>query len=53
MSLGGPIRFNAKGQVEGNQSAVIQNLNGKPSVTLPAALAEGHLVFPSPEYKQV
>jgi branched-chain amino acid transport system substrate-binding protein len=53
MSLGGPIRFNAKGQVEGNRSAVIQNLKGKPTVTLPADLAEGRLVFPAPEHKQV
>jgi branched-chain amino acid transport system substrate-binding protein len=51
MSLGGPIRFNAKGQVEGNRSAVIQNLKGKPTVVLPADLAEGALVFPSPEHK--
>jgi branched-chain amino acid transport system substrate-binding protein len=52
MSLGGPIVFNAKGQVEGNRSAVIQNLDGKPTVTLPADVAEGKLVFPSPEYKK-
>jgi branched-chain amino acid transport system substrate-binding protein len=53
MSLGGPIRFNAKGQVEGSRSAAIQNLNGKPTVVLPSEFAEGHLVFPSPDYKQV
>jgi branched-chain amino acid transport system substrate-binding protein len=51
MSLGGAIRFNAKGQVEGNRSAVIQNLKGKPTVTLPSELAEGKLVFPWPEHK--
>jgi branched-chain amino acid transport system substrate-binding protein len=52
MSLGGPIAFNAKGQVEGNRSAVIQNLDGKPTMTLPADFAEGKLVFPSPDYKK-
>ncbi|HTU61452.1 MAG TPA: hypothetical protein VMF89_23515, partial [Polyangiales bacterium] len=52
MSLGGPIAFNAKGQVEGNRSAVIQNLDGKPTVTLPTDVAEGKLVFPSPEFKK-
>ena len=52
MSLGGPIAFNAKGQVEGNRSAVIQNIDGKPIVTLPSDVAEGKLVFPSPDYKK-
>jgi branched-chain amino acid transport system substrate-binding protein len=51
MSLGGPIRFNPKGQVEGNLSAAIQNLNGLPRVTLPAEYAEANVVFPSPDYK--
>jgi branched-chain amino acid transport system substrate-binding protein len=53
MSLGGPIKFNAKGQVEGNRSAVIQVLKGKPTVVMPADIAEGKLVFPSPDYRQV
>jgi len=52
MSLGGPIRFNPKGQVEGNLSAAIQNLKGKPSVTLPAEFAEAKVIFPSPDYKR-
>jgi branched-chain amino acid transport system substrate-binding protein len=52
MSLGGPIRFNPKGQVEGNLSAAIQNLKGKPSVTLPPEFAEAKVVFPSPDYKR-
>ena len=51
--LGGPIRFNAKGQVEGNVSACIQNLNLKPTVVLPAANAEAKPVFPAPDYKKV
>jgi branched-chain amino acid transport system substrate-binding protein len=52
MSLGGPIKFNAKGQVEGNLSAAIQNLKGKPTVTLPPEYAEAKVVFPSPDYKK-
>jgi len=52
MSLGGVIKFNPKGQVEGNLSAAIQNLKGKPTVTLPAAYAEAKVVFPSPDYKK-
>jgi branched-chain amino acid transport system substrate-binding protein len=51
VSLGGPIRFNAKGQVENNRSASIQILNGKPTITLPSDLAQGKLVFPAPDYK--
>src|SRR5688572_26752755 len=52
MSLGGAIKFNPKGQVEGNLSAAIQNLKGKPSVTLPAEFAEAKVIFPSPDYKK-
>jgi branched-chain amino acid transport system substrate-binding protein len=52
MSLGGPIKFNPKGQVEGNLSAAIQNLKGRPRVTLPEAYAEAKVVFPSPDYKR-
>jgi branched-chain amino acid transport system substrate-binding protein len=52
MSLGGAIKFNAKGQVEGNLSAAIQNLKGRPTVTLPAEFAEANVVFPSPDYKK-
>ncbi|MDH4188918.1 MAG: ABC transporter substrate-binding protein [Betaproteobacteria bacterium] len=51
MSLGGPIKFNAKGQVEGNLSAAIQNQGGLPRVTLPAEFSEAKIVFPSPDYK--
>jgi branched-chain amino acid transport system substrate-binding protein len=51
MSLGGPIKFNAKGQVEGNLSAAIQNLRGLPRVTLPTEFSEAKIVFPSPDYK--
>ena len=52
MSLGGAIKFNPKGQVEGNLSAAIQNLKGKPTVTLPAEFAEAKVIFPSPDYKK-
>ena len=36
MMIGAPIKFNAKGQVEGNLSACIQNQGPKPVVVLPA-----------------
>ena len=52
MMVGGPIRFNAKGQVEGIASAAIQNLNMKPTVVLPADSAEAKPVFPMPGYKR-
>jgi branched-chain amino acid transport system substrate-binding protein len=51
MMLGGPIKFNAKGQVEGLQSACIQNLNLRPTVVLPANAAEAKPIFPVPGYK--
>ncbi|OGA30086.1 MAG: branched-chain amino acid ABC transporter [Betaproteobacteria bacterium RIFCSPLOWO2_02_FULL_65_24] len=50
MMLGGPIRFNAKGQVEGINSAAIQNLNMRPTVVLPANAAEAKPIFPMPGY---
>jgi branched-chain amino acid transport system substrate-binding protein len=49
VSFGGPIKFNAKGQVEGNRSVVLENLGGKPTVVLPKEYAEGKLVFPMPK----
>ena len=52
MMLGGPIKFNAKGQVEGNLSACIQNQNMKPVVVLPENAAEAKPVFPWPDYKK-
>jgi branched-chain amino acid transport system substrate-binding protein len=52
MMLGGPIKFNAKGQVEGIASAGIQNLNLRPTVGLPADAAEAKPVFPVPDYKK-
>ena len=52
MMLGGPIKFNAKGQVEGNRSACIQNQGQRPVVVLPAAAAEAKPVFPWTEYRK-
>ena len=49
--LGGPIKFNPKGQVDGNQSACVQILDGTPRVVLPEYAAEAKPVFPWPEYK--
>jgi branched-chain amino acid transport system substrate-binding protein len=52
MMIGGPIKFNPKGQVEGNLSACIQNQGQKPVVVLPATSAEAKPVFPWGEYKK-
>ncbi len=52
VSLGGPIKFNAKGQVEGCLSACLQNRDGTPRVVLPAGPAETKPVFPWPDYKR-
>jgi branched-chain amino acid transport system substrate-binding protein len=52
MSLGGPIKFNAKGQVEGIGSACVQNLNLRPTVVLPTSAATAKPVFPAPTYKK-
>lgn len=52
MSLGGPIKFNAKGQVEGIGSACVQNLKGLPTVVLPKEAATAKPVFPAPYYKK-
>lgn len=51
MMIGGPIQFNAKGQVEGIASACVQNLNLRPTVVLPQAAAEAKPVFPVPGYQ--
>jgi branched-chain amino acid transport system substrate-binding protein len=52
MTLGGPIKFNAKGQVEGIGSACVQNLNLLPTVVLPQSAATAKPVFPVPGYKK-
>ena len=52
MTLGGPIKFNEKGQVEGIGSACVQNRNLIPTVVLPANAATAKPVFPVPGYKK-
>ena len=52
MTLGGPIKFNAKGQVEGIGSACVQNLKLIPTVVLPKDAATAKPVFPAPGYKK-
>ena len=52
MMIGATIKFNAKGQVEGNLSACIQNQGQKPVVVLPAPSAEAKPIFPWAEYKK-
>ena len=51
MTLGAPIKFNAKGQVEGIGSACVQNLSLTPTVVLPTSAATAKPVFPMPGYK--
>src|ERR1044071_6579904 len=52
MTLGGPIKFNEKGQVEGIGSACVQNRNLVPTVVLPADAATAKPIFPVPDYKK-
>src|SRR5262247_2741844 len=52
MTLGGPIKFNEKGQVEGIGSACVQNRNLVPTVVLPADAATAKPIFPVPEYRK-
>ena len=52
MMIGAPIKFNLKGQVEGNFSACVQNQGQQPVVVLPAASAEAKPKFPWAEYKR-
>src|SRR5437016_9121991 len=52
MMLGGPIKFNAKGQVEGIGSACVQNLNLLPTVVLPTSAATAQPVLPTTGYKK-
>lgn len=46
--IGGPIRFNEKGQNVNIKSATLQNLERKPTVVLPKGSAEKAPVFPMP-----
>lgn len=53
MMIGGPIKFNTKGQVEGNLSACVQNQGLRPVVVLPAPAAEAKPIFPWADFKKV
>ncbi len=48
MMLGGPLRFDARGQATGHFAASIQNRKGRPALVLPASSAELAPVFPMP-----
>lgn len=48
--IGGPIKFNDKGQNENIVSAAVQNRNGKPAVVLPKEAAVMPPVFPMPAW---
>ena len=52
MMLGGPIRFDAKGQNTQIASACIQNRNGQPTVVLPRQAAQAAPVYPVPGWQQ-
>jgi branched-chain amino acid transport system substrate-binding protein len=52
MMLGGPIRFDAKGQNTTLASACIQNRDGKPVVVLPKASAQMAPVYPVPDWSR-
>jgi branched-chain amino acid transport system substrate-binding protein len=49
--IGGPIRFDEKGQNIGIPSAVMQNRNRTPTVVLPASVATMAPVFPMPPWQ--
>ncbi len=48
--IGGPIKFNEKGQNENIISAAVQNRDGKPAVVLPKEVAVMPPVFPMPAW---
>jgi branched-chain amino acid transport system substrate-binding protein len=49
--IGGPIKFDDKGQNVGIPSAVMQNRNRTPAVVLPASVATMAPVFPMPPWQ--
>jgi len=51
MMIGGPIRFDAKGQNTQISSACVQNRNGAPVVVLPKTAAQMAPVFPVPDWR--
>ncbi len=52
MMIGGPIRFDEKGQNTQIASACIQNRNGEPTVVLPQQAAQMAPVFPVPGWRE-
>ncbi len=52
LMIGGPIKFDAKGQNMNVGSAVLQNFNQRPSVVFPKEAAEAAPVFPMPGWSQ-
>jgi branched-chain amino acid transport system substrate-binding protein len=52
MMIGGPIRFDAKGQNTRIASACIQNRNGQPVVVLPKSAAQMAPTYPMPGWQQ-
>jgi branched-chain amino acid transport system substrate-binding protein len=50
--IGGPIRFDEKGQNLDTRLAALQIRNGRPTVVLPQASAEMPPVFPMPRWSQ-
>jgi branched-chain amino acid transport system substrate-binding protein len=50
--IGGPIRFDEKGQNVGNRLASLQIRNGRPTVVLPPTNAEAKPIFPMPGWSQ-
>jgi len=51
MMVGGPIKFDAKGQNTQIASACIQNRNGQPVVVLPQSAAQMAPVYPVPSWQ--
>lgn len=51
MMVGGPIKFDAKGQNTQIASACIQNRNGQPTVVLPKSAAQMAPVYPVPDWQ--
>ena len=49
--IGGPIKFDEKGQNVGIPSAVMQNRSRAPAVVLPASVATNQPVFPMPPWQ--
>jgi len=49
--IGGPIRFDEKGQNPGIPSACLQNRDRTPTVTLPAEVATMEPVLPMPPWQ--